>query len=218
MGKKLIAPSILSADFARLADELKAIQRAGADLIHVDIMDGHFVPNITIGPDVVHAIRKHCHIPIDCHLMIKKPERYIEQFAEAGADMISVHVEACDLEEVLPTIKELGCRAGAVINPKTPLKKLLPYVELADYILVMTVQPGFGGQTIMLECIEKICKLRQFRNNQRWKQLIEVDGGIKVSNTRSIIKAGADILVAGSAIFKSGDYKKTIDAFRKAMG
>ncbi len=215
---KLIAPSILSCDFGRIAEEIKAIEEAGAEILHVDVMDGHFVPNITMGPPVIKSIRKYSNIPLDVHLMISEPDKYIEQFAEAGADMLSVHIEACDLEKTLRAIRKLKCKAGAVINPPTDIETFLPYVEYADYVLVMTVNPGFGGQKFMPECVDKIKRLKHFISEERkLKTLIEVDGGIKISNIQEVASAGADILVAGSAIFHSKDYKQTISEMKKRI-
>ncbi len=212
----LIAPSILSADFSRLGEEVKAVEEAGADLIHIDVMDGHFVPNITVGPDVVKAVRKVTSLPLDVHLMIESPEKYIERFAEAGADMISIHYEACNLEKLLTMIRKMKCKAGAVINPPTPIEKFLPFVDYADFALVMTVNPGFGGQEMIPACVEKIKRLRKYISEERkFKKLIEVDGGIKASNVQQVIDAGVDIIVAGSAIFGQKDYKKAIEALKK---
>ncbi|PIR16779.1 MAG: ribulose-phosphate 3-epimerase [Deltaproteobacteria bacterium CG11_big_fil_rev_8_21_14_0_20_49_13] len=212
---RLIAPSILSADFGRLAEEVKAVEEAGADIIHVDVMDGHFVPNITIGPDVVKAVRKATAIPLDVHLMIEHPEKYIEKFAEAGADMLSVHFEACDLEKILTAIRKLKCKAGAVINPPSDVEKFLPFVEYADFVLVMTVNPGFGGQSLIHSCLEKIRRLhKHIYEDKKWNKLIEVDGGIKVSNVKEVTSAGGQIIVAGSAIFGKKDYKKAIEELK----
>ncbi len=214
----LIAPSILSADFGRLAEEVRAVEEAGADILHVDIMDGHFVPNITIGPDVVRAVRKSSNLPLDVHLMIDNPERYIERFAEAGADMLSVHYENCNLEKLLPMIRKLRCKAGAVINPPTDVVKFMPFIEYADFVLVMTVNPGFGGQAMIPQCVEKIRRLHRYIvQEKKWNKLIEVDGGIKSSNIKMISDAGAQVIVAGSAIFGQKDYKKVISEMKKAI-
>jgi ribulose-phosphate 3-epimerase len=210
----LIAPSILSADFSRLGDEISAVEEAGADLIHVDVMDGHFVPNITIGPPVVAKLRKCTKLPLDCHLMIEHPKSYIEAFAGAGADWISVHMEACDLGVLLPAIKDLGVKAGCVINPPTPIEKIEPFLPLADYVLVMTVNPGFGGQKMIDECLVKIAELKDFCTKHGLSIPIEVDGGINENTVSRALDAGADIIVAGSAIFGSDDYAATISKLR----
>ncbi|MBI4125298.1 MAG: ribulose-phosphate 3-epimerase [Deltaproteobacteria bacterium] len=212
---KQIAPSILSADFTKLGEEIAAVEKAGADLIHVDIMDGHFVPNLTMGPPLVKSIRKITKLPLDCHLMIDNPEKFIEPFAKAGADWISVHVEACNLAELLPAIKKLGCKAGAVINPPTPLKKILPFCERADFVLIMTVNPGFGGQAMVEGTLEKIAALKKYLTDQKLNIPIEVDGGVKLENIADFADAGADIFVAGSGVFHTGDYKKTIAQMKK---
>jgi len=214
--KKLIAPSILSADFAKLGDEIHAVEKAGADWIHVDIMDGHFVPNLTIGPLVVKSIRKITKLPLDCHLMIEYPERFIEAFKEAGADWISVHAETCDLAQVLPAIKKLGCKAGAVINPSTTVETLFPFCKLADYILIMTVHPGFGGQKKVDGSIEKIAELKKYLKAHNLNIPIQVDGGVKVENIAEFAEAGVDIFVSGSGIFHTKDYAQTIATMRKS--
>jgi ribulose-phosphate 3-epimerase len=215
---KLIAPSILSADFGRLAEEVSSVTEAGANIIHIDIMDGHFVPNLTIGPDVVRAIRKSTELPLDVHLMIERPEKYIERFAEAGADMISVHYETSDLEKNLQIIRKLKCKAGAVINPPTQIEKFLPFVEYSDFVLVMTVNPGFGGQSLIPSCLEKVKRLYAYIHQERkLKTLIEVDGGVKLDNIKDVSQSGADIIVTGSAIFGTKDYSKTIGKMKELI-
>ena len=210
MKSPLIAPSILSCDFTRLGEEVRAVEASGADAIHIDVMDGRFVPNISIGVPITEAVRRVTKLPLDVHLMIEEPERYIESFAKAGGDWILVHVEACDLAQVLPQIKKLGCKAGGVINPPTPIERILPHVHLADHILVMTVNPGFSGQKFIEECAAKIAQLKEYRERHGLRYLIEVDGGVHPSNVGKTIKAGVDIVVSASAIFGSKDYARTI--------
>lgn len=215
---KRIAPSILSADFSRLGEEIKTVTAAGADWIHVDVMDGHFVPNITMGPMVVKAAKKSTHLPVDVHLMIEKPDRYITQFAEAGADWISVHVEACvHLNRSLQLIKEQKVRAGAVLNPATPLSSLEWVLEMLDFVLIMSVNPGFGGQSFIPESLEKIRRLRRMIDERQLATLIQVDGGVNTDTITDISRAGADVFVAGSAIFGSKDYRRTLNDLRAMM-
>ncbi|MFH0729269.1 MAG: ribulose-phosphate 3-epimerase [Pseudomonadota bacterium] len=215
---KLIAPSILSADFSKLGDEVKAVEHAGADWIHVDVMDGHFVPNITMGPIVVEAVKKTTTLPADVHLMIENPDRYISDFASAGADYISVHVEACvHLNRTLQMIKEAGVKAGAALNPATPLSSLEWVLEMLDFVLIMSVNPGFGGQAFIPNTLERIQCVRKMIADQNLATLIQVDGGVNLRTIKEISEAGTDVFVAGSAIFGSADYKKTIDGFREKL-
>jgi ribulose-phosphate 3-epimerase len=215
---KKIAPSILSADFSRLGEEVQAVERAGADLIHIDVMDGHFVPNITIGPLVVQAVRKVTALPLDVHLMISNPDQYIEDFARAGSDIITVHVETdAHLNRTINLIKKQGVKAGVVLNPATPLSALDYVLEEVDMVLLMSVNPGFGGQFFIPNVAHKISRLREIIDVRNLPVEIEVDGGINFDTARMVARAGADIFVAGSAIFGSDDYAKTIQALRKAI-
>jgi ribulose-phosphate 3-epimerase len=212
---KKIAPSILSADFCRLGEEIKAVEAAGADYIHVDVMDGHFVPNITIGPLVVDAVRKITSLPLDVHLMIENPDRYIPDFAAAGADIIVVHAEASvHLHRSIQLIKSLGKKAGVSLNPATPLNVLEYVLADLDLVLLMTVNPGFGGQSFIEECLPKIQSLRAMLDKRGLEAELEVDGGVKVDNIARIAHAGADVFVAGSAVFGSSDYAATIKALK----
>ena len=212
-----IAPSILSADFSRLGDEVKAVEEAGADWIHVDVMDGKFVPNITVGPLVVESLRKVTKLPLDVHLMIENADQYIEDFANAGADIISVHAEACPhLHRTVQSIKENGAKAGVVLNPATTLFALDEIIEQVDMVLLMSVNPGFGGQTFIGSVLSKIELLRNTLDESGVELDLQVDGGIKPDNAAIIKQAGANVLVSGSAIFGSDDYKKAIEALREA--
>jgi ribulose-phosphate 3-epimerase len=212
-----IAPSILSADFSRLGEEVKAVEEAGADWIHVDVMDGRFVPNITIGPLVVESLRKVTKLPLDVHLMIENADQYIADFANAGADIISVHAEACPhLHRTIQSIKENGAKAGVVLNPATTLFALDEIIEQVDMVLLMSVNPGFGGQAFISSVLSKIELLRNTLNESGVELDVEVDGGIKPDNAANIKLAGANVLVAGSAIFGSEDYKQSIEALRNA--
>jgi ribulose-phosphate 3-epimerase len=215
---KLIAPSILSADFSKLGEEIKAVETAGADWIHVDVMDGHFVPNITIGPLIVEAVKRSTSLPIDVHLMIENADNYIPAFAKAGASHISVQVEACiHLHRTVQLIKASGAKAGVVLNPSTPVESLAWIVEDVDYVLIMSVNPGFGGQTFIPNSVSKIMALRKFIGDRGLSVLIEVDGGINENTIAEVAAAGADVFVAGSAIFGNKNYRKTIESFRKKM-
>ncbi|MCK5228075.1 MAG: ribulose-phosphate 3-epimerase [Desulfobulbaceae bacterium] len=207
----MIAPSILSADFARLGDEISEVARAGADCIHIDVMDGHFVPNITIGPLVVDAVRKITDLPLDVHLMIENADQYLEDFADAGADWITVHVEACrHLHRTIQRIKELGKKAGAVLNPATPLNTLDYVLEDVDLVMLMTVNPGFGGQSFITSGIEKVRQLKEMIDRKGLSVGIEIDGGVSPETIGPIAKAGANIFVAGSAIFGKDNYAREI--------
>lgn len=215
---KLIAPSILSADFSRLGEEIKSVEKAGADWIHVDVMDGHFVPNITMGPLVVEAARRVTSLPIDVHLMIENADRFIPDFAKAGASLISVQVEACaHLNRTIQLIKELGVKPGVVLNPATPLSAIEWVLEYIDFVLIMSVNPGFGGQAFIRNSFDKIKALSKMIKGKGLSTLIEIDGGVNKDTIRDISIAGADVFVAGSAIFGSRDYKKTIKLFRTIL-
>ena len=203
-----LAPSILSADFAHLADQIRSATEGGGTLVHVDIMDGHFVPNITIGPPVVKSLRKVTELPLDCHLMIENPDQYIPEFVEAGADWISVHQEASrHLHRTLQHIRSHGALAGVVINPATPIETLVEVLDMVDYILVMSVNPGFGGQKFIPAAVHKIRRLAEIRASRGLNYRIEVDGGIALDTVAEVVRAGAEILVAGNAVFGHGDPK-----------
>lgn len=215
--KIIIAPSILSADFARLGEEVEALEAAGADWIHVDVMDGRFVPNITIGPPVVKALRKVTKLPLDVHLMIVEPERYVDAFAEAGADTITIHVEACThLHRTLHHIRSLGRRAGVTMNPSTHEDAIRYVLEELDQILVMSVNPGFGGQSLIPAVLPKVAAIRRMIDEKNLPIDLEIDGGITPETAPLAIAAGARALVAGSAVFNTGDYKTAIAAIRGA--
>ena len=215
---KKIAPSILSADFSRLGEEVRAVEEAGADVIHVDVMDGHFVPNITIGPLVVEGLRKLTSLPLDVHLMIEKPDRYVEAFAQAGSTWITFHAEVCSrLKQMIKKVCQLNVRPGVVLNPSTPLKTLNPVLEEVDLVLLMSVHPGFAGQSFIPSTLRKIERLRKIVDENRYTLEIEVDGGIKVENIGEVSKAGGDIFVSGSGIFKTKDYGETIRKLRQEI-
>ena len=212
---KLIAPSILSADGGKLADEIKAVEIAGADWIHVDVMDGHFVPNITMGPAIISSLRKATKLPFDVHLMIKNPDLYIESFAEAGADYITVHVEAANhLHRTIELIKKTGKKAGVSLNPATPLASLEEIVPDIDLLLIMSVNPGFGGQKFIQNTLSKIKRAAEMIGGLTQKPLLEVDGGVNLQNIASIAQAGADVMVAGAAVFGTANYADTIAALK----
>jgi len=212
-----LAPSILSADFARLGEQVRAACEGGGSVIHVDIMDGHFVPNLTIGPPVVKSLRKVTELPLDCHLMIENADEFIPIFAEAGVDWISVHQEACrHLNRTLHLIKSHDCRAGVVINPATPVETLTEVLDIVDYVLVMTVNPGFGAQKFIPSTLHKIRRLVEMRSRRGLAFRIEVDGGIALDTVADVVQAGAEILVAGNAVFGSGDPTKNAGALLKA--
>ncbi|MCX5857504.1 MAG: ribulose-phosphate 3-epimerase [Deltaproteobacteria bacterium] len=216
---KLIAPSILSADFSRLGEEIAAVEAAGADWIHIDVMDGHFVPNITIGPAVVKSLRKLTRLPFDVHLMVKHPEQFLDAFAEAGSDVITVHVETADhLHRTVTRIRELGPKAGVSLNPGTPLTLIEPILADIDLLLIMTVNPGFSGQQFIRTMLPKIRQARECIDRQAPAVLLEVDGGVTLTNMPSILEAGADVLVAGAAVFSSGDYRATISKMKALIG
>jgi ribulose-phosphate 3-epimerase len=212
-----LAPSILSADFARLGEQVRAACEGGASVIHVDIMDGHFVPNLTVGPPVVQSLRKVTKLPLDCHLMIENPDEFIPAFAEAGADWISVHQEACrHLNRTLHLIKSHNCMAGVVINPATPVDVLTEVLDIVDYVLVMSVNPGFGGQKFIPGALHKMRRLAEIRSQRRLAYRIEVDGGVALATVVDVVRAGAEILVAGNAVFGNGNPKQNAEALLKA--
>jgi len=203
---KLLAPSILSADFYRLGEQIEAVLKGGADLLHFDVMDGHFVPNITFGPVVLESIKKHCNVPLDAHLMIENVDKYIPEFIKAGADMVSIHIENNHhIHRSLELIKSLGAKAGVVINPGTPLSLLEEVLHYVDFVLLMSVNPGFGGQKFIPRSLERLRRLKEMVNAINPKVLIEIDGGIKEENLLEVAKAGADILVVGSGVFAYQD-------------
>jgi len=211
-----IAPSILSADFSKLGEEIRAAERGGAGLIHVDVMDGHFVPNITIGPLVVKAARRATDLPLDCHLMITDPDLYIHDFASAGATMISVHVEAVThLHRTLTAIRDLGCRPGVVLNPLTPLSALDEALPFVDYVLIMSVNPGFGGQSFISAALDKISRLRGMIDSRGLNVHIEVDGGVDLHNVAEVVRHGARWIVAGSAVFGHGNPEEATRELRQ---
>jgi len=213
----LIAPSILSADGSRLREEITAVEKAGSDWIHIDVMDGHFVPNITMGPAIISALRKITKLPFDVHLMIENPEDYIESFAVAGADIITVHVEAANhLHRTIDVIKKAGKKAGVSLNPATPLTQIEEILPDIDLLLIMSVNPGFGGQQFIKTTLPKIIKARKMLDTLPNKPYLEVDGGVNLQNIAGIAKAGADVFVAGASIFGTDDYQQTINALRVA--
>jgi ribulose-phosphate 3-epimerase len=217
-GRPLIAPSLLSCDFSRLGEEVRAIEAAGADLLHIDVMDGHFVPNITIGPLIVEAVKRHAAIPLDVHLMITDPDRYLRDFAAAGADILTVHWEACPhLHRTIQAIHDLGLPAGVSVNPATPVWLLKDILGDIEMVLVMSVNPGFGGQRFIPQALEKISELRTMADDIGITDLrIQVDGGVTAENAAALKQSGADILVSGSAIFNSGDYRTCITTLRES--
>uniref|UniRef100_A0A7C4EN76 Ribulose-phosphate 3-epimerase n=1 Tax=Thermodesulfovibrio aggregans TaxID=86166 RepID=A0A7C4EN76_9BACT len=214
----LIAPSILSADFGRLAEEIRLTEESGVDMIHIDVMDGVYVPNITVGPLIVEAVKKVTRLPLDVHLMIVNPERYIEDFIKAGANILTVHLEASrHLHRTVWQIKEKGIKAGISLNPATPLNSVEEIIQDIDLLLIMSVNPGFGGQQFILSSIDKINRAKKMILSRGSKALLEVDGGVKLENVKDIVNAGADILVIGSAFFGERDYKKFVDKLKKQL-
>ncbi|MFQ5868945.1 MAG: ribulose-phosphate 3-epimerase [Candidatus Zixiibacteriota bacterium] len=211
----IVAPSLLSCDFSRLKEEVEAVEAAGADWIHLDVMDGHFVPNITFGPALVEAVKRCTKLPLDVHLMIDNPDDHLERFIQTGADWLTIHQEvAPHLPRTLIRIKELGAKAGVSLNPSTPFSTVIPVMEMADLLLIMTVNPGFGGQEFVPTVLPKIREARTYIESKDSNTKIEVDGGIGPETSPLVKEAGAEVLVAGAAIFKSGDYRKTIEQIR----
>ncbi len=213
-----LAPSILSADFCELGKQVEEIGNAGAQYVHIDVMDGVFVPSISFGMPIVSCLRPRTDMFFDVHMMVTKPERYVEEFIKCGADSVTIHVEACDcIEETLKKIRSLGAKAGIALNPGTPVKEILPYIEMVDMVLVMTVNPGFGGQAYIPECTDKISEVRAVINDRKLDCQLEIDGGVKLDNLQMNLDAGADVIVAGSAVFK-GDIAANTKAFLEIMG
>tara|TARA_B100000029_G_scaffold66927_1_gene59748 strand:- start:3042 stop:3701 length:660 start_codon:yes stop_codon:yes gene_type:complete len=218
MSNVKISPSILSADFSKLGKEIQSLEKANADLIHIDVMDGHFVPNITIGPEVISKLRKYTNLPFDVHLMISPVNKFIKNFSDAGADIITIHPEATEnLSESIKKIKSLNKKAGVSLNPETSVDKVMDVLNMIDLVLIMSVNPGFGGQTFIKETLEKVKFLRKEINSKKLKTLIEIDGGINFENSKMAVAAGVDILVSGTTIFKEngGDLKKNIELLKK---
>jgi ribulose-phosphate 3-epimerase len=214
-----IAPSILSADFSKLGEEIIAAEKAGADLIHVDVMDGHFVPNITIGPPVVKSIKKIASIPLDVHLMIEDPDKYVSDFADSGADIITVHQEASiHLHRTVQNIKECGVKAAVSLNPATPLNHIDFVLPSVDMVLIMSVNPGFGGQAFIPDALTRIKQLKDIISENKYRVDIEVDGGVNIDNVADVVRAGADIVVMGNAFYNSGNYKDTVKTVRERCG
>jgi ribulose-phosphate 3-epimerase len=211
----IVAPSLLSCDFSRLKEEVEAVEAAGADWIHLDVMDGHFVPNITFGPGLVEAVRRCTRLPLDVHLMIDNPDRHLESFVEAGADWLTVHQEVCPhLHRTLTRIEDLGAKPGVSLNPSTPFNTVIPVIEIVDLLLIMTVNPGFGGQEFIPMVLPKIKEAETYIKSKDLNTKIEVDGGIGPTSSLLVKEAGAEVLVAGASIFKSGDYRKAIEQIR----
>ncbi len=216
MALPLLAPSLLSADFSKLAEEVHSVEKAGADWLHLDVMDGHFVPNMTIGPLVAAALKPVTKLPLDCHLMVSRPEQWVEDFAKAGAHVITVHVEAtAHLDRLLHQIREAGCKAGVALNPATPLSSIEEVLDLVDLVLIMSVNPGFGGQKFIDSSLDKIKRLTRMRGDRNF--LIEVDGGVKADNVGKLRHAGVDVFVAGSAVFSTSNHAKAVENLKAAM-
>lgn len=211
-----LAPSILSADFARLLEDVKKVEKAGCEYLHIDVMDGHFVPNITLGPGVIKSLRKDVNMVFDAHLMIENPDNYIKEFVDAGCDIIVVHQEACKhLHRTIQNIKSYNVKVGVALNPATPIENIKHVLDDIDMVLIMTVNPGFGGQSFIDNTISKIKELKSIIDSKNLNIDIQVDGGIKPENVQKVVSAGANVIVAGSAIFNSDDIQKTVDLFRK---